>query len=98
MQPYPTVVHWLAWNDLLPDVGFDCASVAEFSIQREYQISHGVHGMFKDVLLCGESFVPMALPKNDNNNKNDDEKLHSRIRGPSGDPNDIVCANCARLG
>ena len=67
-----------------------------------YQIAHGVHGVFKDVLLCNESFVPMALLLNEqqhNNNMDDDEAssllFHSsRIRGPSGDPNDVVCAEC----
>jgi ornithine decarboxylase len=28
---------------------------------REYRIPHGVQGVFKDVLLCGESFIPQPL-------------------------------------
>ena len=30
------------------------------SIVREYRIPHGVQGVFKDVILCGESFVPQT--------------------------------------
>jgi ornithine decarboxylase len=66
-----------------------------------YQIAHGVHGVFKDVLLCNESFVPMALLKAHGDDDDDDDDnsssflFHSsRIRGPSGDPNDVVCAEC----
>ena len=29
-----------------------------------YRISHGVQGVFKDVLLCGESFIPKPLKMN----------------------------------
>lgn len=30
--------------------------------RRHYYIAQGVHGVFKDVLLCGETFIPIALP------------------------------------
>jgi diaminopimelate decarboxylase len=61
---------------------------------REYKIAHGVHGVFKDVLLCGESFVPMALPQEDDKGKHELLLFPSRVQGPSGDPNDVVCADC----
>jgi hypothetical protein len=32
------------------------------NVIRVYRIPHGVQGVFKDVLLCGESFVPQPLP------------------------------------
>jgi diaminopimelate decarboxylase len=59
---------------------------------REYTIAHGVQGVFKDVLLCGESFVPMALPQQEKGKQL--LLFPSRVRGPSGDPNDVVCADC----
>jgi len=77
---------------------------------RVYRIPHGVQGVFKDVLLCGESFVPQPLQTERNNNNDDDEeqqqthpqqpphtpKLYpSKVLGPSGDDaEDVVCDSC----
>jgi ornithine decarboxylase len=68
-----------------------------FADHRHYTIGHGVQGVFKDVLLCGESFLPIPLAMNKStNNDNEDGKttIASTVYGPSGDALDIVCANC----
>ena len=54
---------------------------------REYYISHGVQGIFKDCLLCGESFEPLPLVGLDPGNR----KIPSTVHGVSGEPCDIVC-------
>jgi ornithine decarboxylase len=69
---------------------------------REYRIPHGVQGVFKDVLLCGESFIPQPLQINDlddpitADDQQDSSKLYlSRVLGPSGDDTeDVVCDSC----
>eukprot|EP00531_Pseudo-nitzschia_arenysensis_P017933 CAMPEP_0116127650 /NCGR_PEP_ID=MMETSP0329-20121206/6949_1 /TAXON_ID=697910 /ORGANISM="Pseudo-nitzschia arenysensis, Strain B593" /LENGTH=616 /DNA_ID=CAMNT_0003621755 /DNA_START=124 /DNA_END=1975 /DNA_ORIENTATION=+ len=63
---------------------------------RVYRIPHGVQGVFKDVVLCGESFVPQPLqtcPKSKDDSMT--TLYESKILGPSGDDSeDVVCASC----
>jgi ornithine decarboxylase len=65
-----------------------------------YQIAHGVHGVFKDVLLCNEAFVPQGLrhpgscTKAGKDSTNEKTLISCQVRGPSGDPQDVVCAHC----
>jgi ornithine decarboxylase len=75
-----------------------------------YTIGHGVQGVFKDVVLCGESFVPIPLrhsmvleeEKKDavqeeanNTTQQQQQQLKSSVvRGPSGEDYDIVCGDC----
>ena len=63
---------------------------------RVYRIPHGVQGVFKDVLLCGESFVPQPLQQNSSQQDPSATKLYrSRVLGPSGDDSeDVVCDVC----
>ncbi|OEU07889.1 hypothetical protein FRACYDRAFT_174417, partial [Fragilariopsis cylindrus CCMP1102] len=73
---------------------------------RVYRIPHGVQGVFKDVLLCGESFIPQPLRINDldddptitaDDHQQDSSTLYlSRVLGPSGDDTaeDVVCDSC----
>ena len=63
---------------------------------RIYRIPHGVQGVFKDVLLCGESFVPQSLQQNSSQQDPSEKKLYrSRVLGPSGDDSeDVVCDAC----
>ena len=60
-----------------------------------YTIGHGVQGVFKDVLLCGESFPPISLSMSSAGDAAGEVKYHpSTVHGPSGDELDVVCANC----
>ncbi len=60
---------------------------------RVYRIPHGVQGVFKDVLLCGESFVPQPLQLD--KTENHSTLYESKILGPSGDDSeDVVCGSC----
>ncbi len=63
---------------------------------RVYRIPHGVQGVFKDVLLCGESFVPQSLQQNPSQQDPSKKELYlSRVLGPSGDDSeDVVCDAC----
>lgn len=73
---------------------------------RVYKIAHGVQGVFKDVLLCDESFTPLPLSCSntyddcDDDNINDDSVrvFQSRILGPTSSSlsgkNDVVCPAC----
>jgi len=73
---------------------------------REYRIPHGVQGVFKDVKLCGESFIPMPLQIERQSNRRapiagshgfpKPPRLYlSRVVGPSGDDiEDVVCESC----
>lgn len=59
------------------------------SVVREYKIAHGVQGVFKDVMLCGEVFRPLPLVP-----ETDQHKIlfDSTVRGPG--EQDIVCELC----
>jgi ornithine decarboxylase len=59
---------------------------------REYKIAHGVQGVFKDVLLCGEYFRPLPLVPGNNQ---DMVLFDSQVRGPSSGEQDVVCAQCS---
>jgi ornithine decarboxylase len=63
--------------------------------RRVYKIPHGVEGVFKDVILCGESFIPQPLQLQQT--ASNDAKLllySSKIIGPSGEIDDVVCEEC----
>eukprot|EP00550_Attheya_septentrionalis_P001795 CAMPEP_0198283368 /NCGR_PEP_ID=MMETSP1449-20131203/2982_1 /TAXON_ID=420275 /ORGANISM="Attheya septentrionalis, Strain CCMP2084" /LENGTH=559 /DNA_ID=CAMNT_0043979953 /DNA_START=232 /DNA_END=1911 /DNA_ORIENTATION=- len=74
--------------------------------RRHYYIAQGVQGVFKDVLLCGESFLPIPLHMQENhgNEKNpqhldpndatNNTLYPSTIHGPSGEDIDVVCVDC----
>jgi len=65
---------------------------------REYRIPHGVQGVFKDVKLCGESFIPLPLQIERQSNERfpkPPQLYLSRVVGPSGDDiEDVVCESC----
>ena len=77
---------------------------------REYKIPHGVHGVFKDVLLCGESFVPIPLKQQGegygdfslsyDNGRDQEQQQHevlypSRICGPMAEKHEA--GGCCRV-
>lgn len=62
------------------------------SITRHYYIAQGVQGVFKDVILCGEEFIP--LPLRTKKLEEDNSTQTSCIHGPSGEDHDIVCRDC----
>jgi ornithine decarboxylase len=76
--------------------------------RRHYYIAYGVQGLFKDCVLCNESFVPIPLKmanlqQRDKENgaalENtqaclDDSGIHSTIHGPSGEDYDVLCQDC----
>jgi ornithine decarboxylase len=52
-----------------------------------YYIAHGVEGLFKDVILVGESFTPIPLVE-------PTDKLQlSTVHGPSGKDQDVICSS-----
>jgi len=57
---------------------------------RHYYIAQGVQGVFKDVMLCGEEFVPIPL-KMDPSQQDDEVLCTSTVHGPSSEDFDIVC-------
>ena len=57
---------------------------------RHYYISQGVQGVFKDVMLCGEEFVPIPL-KMDQSQQEGETQCISTVHGPSSEDFDIVC-------
>jgi ornithine decarboxylase len=80
---------------------------SKITVERHhYYIAQGVHGVFKDVLLCGETFVPLPLrmqytenteefyqnSKRISSPDGDSEVLYpSTVHGPSGEVFDVVC-------
>jgi len=70
---------------------------------RHYYIAQGVHGVFKDVILCGEQFCPIPLRCSDHDSNcyktgisepHNEALFRSTVHGPSGDEFDIVCIDC----
>ena len=61
---------------------------------RHYNIGHGVQGVFKDVLLCDETFPPIPLTMVTKSDNDSDQLLPSVVHGPGGDDYDIVCKDC----
>lgn len=67
--------------------------------RRHYYIAQGVHGVFKDALLCGEDFSPVPLTWGSRKNKDhcsvdtpddrDGPLFCSTVHGPSGDDFDV---------
>lgn len=60
---------------------------------RHYYIAQGVQGLFKDCVLCGESFLPIPCRVNDPSTLVDKAKVPSTVHGPSGEEFDIICKN-----
>ena len=64
---------------------------------RHYYIAQGVQGVFKDCVLCNESFTPIPLSLNqprvsDEGDKDEQERLYpSIVHGPSGEDYDVIC-------
>lgn len=62
--------------------------------KRHYSIAQGVQGVFKDCLLCSETFIPIPLSMNDippTNTNETVECIPSTIHGPSGEEYDVIC-------
>jgi ornithine decarboxylase len=56
-----------------------------------YTIAQGVQGLFKDVLLCGESFQPIPLKLHHHHESTTLTLRPSWIHGPSGEDYDVIC-------
>jgi len=70
---------------------------------RHYFIAQGVHGLFKDILLCDESFIPIPLMVSEDvetghvsldSTRSEDDLYESVVHGPSGEKFDLVCKSC----
>jgi len=66
--------------------------------QRHYYIAHGVKSLFKDCVLCGESFLPVPYRVNEDEDDGDSARsatlVPCTVHGPSGDEEfDVVCRN-----
>lgn len=57
-------------------------------VQRHYCIAHGVQGVFKDCVLCDESFCPIPLSLSP---PAICTTLPSTVHGPTGEPPDTMC-------
>lgn len=54
---------------------------------RHYYIAHGVQGLFKDCVLCGESFWPIPY----STSHPLQGSASSTVHGPSGEDYDVIC-------
>ena len=63
-------------------------------LRRHYYLAHGVTGVFKDVILCGESFVPIPLILDEHRVMDESLLLPTTVHGPSGEEYDMVCRDC----
>jgi ornithine decarboxylase len=63
------------------------------SAHRHYYIAQGVQGVFKDCVLCGESFlpIPLALERPSDGEGTAPSVVPSTVHGPSGEDYDIIC-------
>ncbi len=62
------------------------------SAHRHYYIAQGVQGVFKDCVLCGESFLPIPLAlERSSDNEDAPPLVPSTVHGPSGEDYDIIC-------
>jgi ornithine decarboxylase len=68
----------------------EITEIGSNQITREYKIAHGVEGVFRDVVLCGESFCPIPLQRNTTNG-NRSELFPCRVLGPSSNNQDVIC-------
>lgn len=63
-------------------------------VRAHYFLAFGVQGVFKDCLLCNETFTPKPLRLN-NEKKADDvpeeQTIPSTVHGPSGEEYDVIC-------
>ena len=57
---------------------------------RHYYIAQGVQGVFKDCLLCHETYVPIPLSLQTDLSLQS-ENVPSTIHGPSGEDYDVIC-------
>ena len=85
-----------------------CARIYSAKVENEtgfrtYYISQGVQGLFKDVLLCDEIFIPIPLMVEEGddsgaismvNERSNGTLYESTIFGPSGESFDVVCKSC----
>lgn len=71
--------------------------------ERHYFIAQGVHGLFKDILLCDESFIPVPLMVRGDeatgnvcldDTRSEEDLYDSVVHGPSGEKFDLVCKSC----
>jgi len=62
---------------------------------RHYYIAQGVQSLFKDCILCGESFTPIPFRVYEENclHRDGESLVLSTVHGPSGDEADVVCRN-----
>jgi ornithine decarboxylase len=59
---------------------------------RHYYIAQGVQGVFKDCVLCGESFLPIPLAlESPSDGESAASVVPSTVHGPSGEDYDIIC-------
>jgi ornithine decarboxylase len=65
------------------------------SEHRHYYIDQGVQGVFKDCILCGESFLPVPLRVEEGGGGGQGgggpDPVPCTVHGPSGLPDDVVC-------
>eukprot|EP01083_Nonionella_stella_P210739 762623_1 len=77
------------------------AKVDDDDGKRHYFIAQGVQGLFKDVLLCDETFTPIPLKVTESNataeNISNSALLQSAVHGPSGENFDIVSSKDCML-
>ena len=62
--------------------------------RRHYFIAQGVQGVFKDRLLCNETFTPTPLKMESVDGSSDDDTttmIPSTVHGPSGEDYDVIC-------
>jgi len=62
----------------------------DIEVHRHYYIAQGVQGVFKDVVLCGEEFLPIPLKMNQSQQE-DEIVCVSTVHGPTSEEFDIVC-------
>lgn len=68
--------------------------INESTKHRHYYIAQGVQGLFKDCLLCGESFLPIPCRIESNDTDDTDQTTVScTVHGPSGKDYDVICEN-----
>lgn len=77
------------------------AKVDDDDGKRHYFIAQGVQGLFKDVLLCDETFTPIPLKVTETNattvSSDNSALFQSIVHGPSGENFDIVSSNDCML-
>ena len=82
-----------------------CSRIFRRTVERDsdgtivychYYIAQGVQGLFKDCILCNESFLPIPYAINNNDSQTDDaQTIPCSVHGPSGEDYDVICQNYA---